>query len=289
MTGLGLKSHFLDTVGIPLIIIAVLGAVGVPRFLEVRREARAQQELPAALLGKAPPPGGQPVSYFETDAATKGYLAVPKGKGPFPAVLLIHEWDGLNERVRQVADALAAEGYLALAADLYSGRTGKTPEENRALMSEARAHMERVIANLNAAARFLRARPDATGRIAAMGWCMGGGIALSWGLGGERHEGTAIFYGRLVDDPEQLKKLNHEVYGTFGALDRGPSPAEVERFVAALRQAGIRNDVHIYDDVGHGFWLWVDQNPEKRTKPAADAWRRLKAYLDRTLRAARSE
>ncbi|HEX7051108.1 MAG TPA: dienelactone hydrolase family protein [Longimicrobiales bacterium] len=239
--------------------------------------------LPAAILGKAPPPRGEAVHYFEGDTATRGYLVVPEGEGPFPAVILIHEWNGLNDRVRQVADALADEGYVALAADLYSGRTGSNRDENVALMQEVHSNPERTIANLDAAARFLRARPDVTGKIATIGWCFGGGIALSYAIGGEHHEGTAIFYGSLVEDPEKLARLNHEIYGTFAGQDQGIPPEAVERFAAALRNAGIPNDIHVYDAVNHGFWLWVDRDPEHNTGPAADAWRRLKAYLGRTL------
>ena len=100
---------------------------------------------------------------------------------------------------------------------------------------------------------------------------------------GEAHDATAIFYGRLVDDPEVLARMDHELYGTFAELDRGPSPESVAVFERALRAAGVENDLHIYDGVGHGFWLRVDDDPEVRAAPAADAWRRLKAYLGRTL------
>ena len=239
--------------------------------------------LPAALLGTAPPPSGETVAYTTTDSGARGYLAVPQGEGPFPAVILIHEWNGLVDRVRQVADALAGEGYVALAADLFQARTGSSPEENMALIQEARAEPDRMIANLNDAVAFLRARPDVTGRVGAMGWCFGGGVALTFGLDGVNHEATAIFYGQLVDDPARLAALPHEVYGTFGALDGGPSPEQVEAFAAALQQAGVPNDLHIYDDVGHGFWLYVEQDPGVRSAPALDAWERLKAYLGRTL------
>lgn len=239
--------------------------------------------VPAAILGQAPPPRGESIHYVSGDSATTGYLVVPEGEGPFPAVILIHEWDGLNDRVRQVADAFADEGYLALAADLYAGRKGSTPEENRALTQEARGNLPAVIANLDAAAAFVRARPDATGKVATMGWCFGGGIALSYALGGEHHDGTAIFYGSLVTDPDSLAALDHPIYGTFAGQDDGIPPSDVERFVTALREAGVDNDVHVYDPVEHGFWLWVDRDPETNLAPAADAWRRLKAYLERTI------
>ncbi len=239
--------------------------------------------LPSAVLGTAPAPQGMHVQYFAQDSAARGYLAIPDGEGPFPALVLIHEWNGLVDRIRQMADAFAAEGYVALAADLYSGRTGSTREENMALVGETREDPDRVIANLDAAARFLRERADVTGKVAAMGWCFGGGVALSYALGGENHEGTAIFYGSLIEDPERLATIQHEVYGTFAALDQGIPPDQVERFVEALRSVGVANDVHIYDDVNHGFWLRVDQEQELREAPALDAWERLKAYLQRVL------
>jgi len=259
---------------------ALLGVLAVGSGAEARAQESA---LPPAVLGEAGPPAGAPISYFDAEPATRGYLATPEGEGPFPAVILIHEWNGLVDRVRQVADALAEEGYVALAADLYGGRTGSSREENVALMQEAQASPERIIANLDAAARFLRARPDVTGRIATMGWCFGGGVALSYAIGGENHDGTAIFYGRLVQDPELLARIDHPIYGTFAEMDRGIPPEEVERFAEALRQAGIENDLHIYDDVDHGFWLWVDRDPEVAAEPALDAWERLKAYLKRVV------
>jgi len=250
----------------------------------VARAPTHPDSLPRAILGTAPPPRGADVAYVPGDSLTVGYLAVPGGEGPFPGLILIHEWNGLVDRIRQMADAMAAEGYVALAADLYQGRTGSSREENRALTREARSEMDRVIRNLDHAVDFLRERQDVTGRVAAMGWCFGGGIALSYGLGGQHHEGTAIFYGSLVDDPERLAALDHPVYGTFGELDTGIPPEEVERFVEALREAGVENDVHVYENVGHGFWLRVDEDPETRRAPALDAWRRLKAYLGEVLR-----
>lgn len=245
--------------------------------------ASQESTLPAAVLGEAGPPRGESVRYFDADPATTGYLALPEGDGPFPAVILIHEWNGLVDRVRQVADAMADEGYVALAADLYGGRTGNDRNENVALMEEAQADPDRIIANLDAAAQMLRARSDVTGKVATMGWCFGGGVALSYAIGGENHDGTAIFYGRLVQDPELLSEIDHPIYGTFAQMDRGIPPEEVERFAGALKEAGIENDLHIYDDVQHGFWLWVDRDPENSAGPALDAWVRLKAYLKRVV------
>lgn len=240
-------------------------------------------DIPDAILGIAAPPRGEDLPYFDSDPSTVGYIVAPEGEGPFPAVLLIHEWNGLVDRVRQVADAFADEGYVALAADMYSGRIGTSREENMALMEETQGEPDRVIANLDAAVRYLRSRPDVSGRVAAMGWCFGGGVALSFALGGESHEGTAIFYGRLIEDPDVLASIDHPVYGTFAEMDGGIPPEQVNRFAEALRTAGVDNDIHVYDDVNHGFWLWVDRDPETAAGPAADAWERLKSYLSRVI------
>ena len=239
--------------------------------------------IPDAIIGKAPPPQGEAVRYISGDDSTRGYLAVPAGEGPFPALILIHEWNGLVDRVRQVADEFAAQGYVALAADLYHGRTGSSSEENRALATEARGRQDDLIQNLDYALRFLKERSDVTGKVAVMGWCFGGGVALSYALGGEQHDGTAIFYGSLVEDPAILASLDHPIYGTFAEMDRGIPPDQVRRFAAALDSIGIENDIHIYDAVGHGFWLRVDGDVDVRAAPARDAWGRLKVYLRKVL------
>jgi carboxymethylenebutenolidase len=222
---------------------AVLGGSRVPLA------PTAEGELPSAIVGLGGALQGTDVRYVDGDTLSTGYLAVPEGDGPFPALVIIHEWNGLVDRVRQVADDFAAEGYVTLAADLYDGRTGTNRDENIALVREVQGNQPKMIANLDAAVAYLRRRPDVTGRVGAMGWCFGGGVALSFGLD----------------------------------LDGGPSPEQVAAFEAALREAGISNDLHIYDDVNHGFWLRVDQDADVRTAPALDAWQRLKAYLERTL------
>ena len=243
----------------------------------------AEDVMMRAISGQAPAPSGRHVAYFAADEATRGYLAVPDGEGPFPAVILIHEWNGLVDRIRQTADAFAEHGYVALAADLYSGRTGSNREENISLMRKARSDEQAIIDNLDAAVDWLKANTNTTGRIATVGWCFGGGVALSYALGGQEHEGTAIFYGSLIDDPEQMRHVHHEVYGTFAAEDTGIPIDEVKAFVTAMRAAGIENDVHIYDAVNHGFWLHTERDPDDARPAAAHAWERLRAYLDRSI------
>ena len=266
-----------------LALLALALTAGIYAAKGVAIEPTTGDALPPAIVGNAGPLAGESVAYFKGDPEAMGYLATPAGDGPHPAVILIHEWNGLVDRVKETADSFAAEGYVALAADMYSGRLGSNPQENMKLVQETMGKPEALIANLNAAVEFLNTRSDTTGKVATIGWCYGGGVALSFALGGEHHDGTAIFYGRLLGDPEQMAKIDHPVYGTFVQNDRGIPVESVNDFVATLRKAGIENDVHIYDEVNHGFWLHVDGNAETNTPAAKDAWKRLKAYLANTL------
>jgi len=262
-----------------LLLIASLSTMAEP----IPSAPTAPDAVPVAILGKAGPPRGTMVPYYVGNPKAVGYLAEPAGKGLHGAVILVHEWNGLVERIKQTADAFAAEGYVALAVDLYSGRTGSNPDENMKLVQETLANPEEIIRNLDAAATFLKSRTDVTGKVATIGWCFGGGVALSFAIGSENHEATAIFYGSLLDDPAKMKNIHHEVYGTFAGLDKRITREQVDTFVSALHKAGVKEEVHVYDDVEHGFWLYVDRDPEKNLKPALDAWQRLKSYLARTL------
>ena len=249
----------------------------------IAQEKSSVSGLPPAVLGMAHSPRGESLNYFSEDPKASGYIVAPDSKGKKPGLIIVHEWHGLILRIKEMADALADEGYVVLAADMYSGKTGSNSTENRALMQESLSDPDYIIRNLDAAANYLRSRDDViTGKIGTMGWCYGGGVVLSYGIGGEHHEATAIFYGSLIDDPEKLKHIGHEVLGIFGENDGGIPPSDVRKFEKALRKAGIDNEIHIYDDVGHGFFLWIDKRPEGRTA-AADAWTRLKDYLLRTL------
>ena len=242
-----------------------------------------EHSLPDAITGNAGPLTGQNIQYDPSDSQSVGYLAQPSGEGPFPSVILIHEWNGLVQRVKETADSFADEGYTALAVDLYGGRTGSNPEENMALVRETLAQPKQLIENLNSAVDFLKKQKGSNQKVATIGWCYGGGVALTFALGGEHHDATAIFYGRLLADPQALSHVDHEFYGTFVENDRGIPVSDVENFVKVLRDAGVPNDVHIYDGVRHGFWLHVDRDPKANTEPAIDAWTRLKDFLNRTL------
>jgi carboxymethylenebutenolidase len=225
---------------------------------------------------------GKPVSYKSGDETVQGFLYTPAGKGPFPALVVIHEWWGLNDWVKEQASKLADQGYVSLAVDLYRGKVATTPELAHEIMRGVPE--DRAKRDLHAAVAFLQSQPNVKkGRIGSIGWCMGGGYALDVALQEPTLAATVINYGHLATDPEAIKKINAPILGLFGAQDQGIPPEAVKKFGATLDQLGKKIDIKIYDDAGHAF-----ENPNNkdgyRAADAADAWKRIVAFLEATLK-----
>ena len=222
------------------------------------------------------------VSYKSGDETVQGALYTPSGKGPFPGIIVIHEWWGLNDWVKEQAAKLADQGYVALAVDLYRGKVATTPDEAHEIMRGVPE--DRAQRDLHAAFEFLSSQADVRkDRIAAIGWCMGGGYALDVALEEPTLAAAVVNYGHLATDPQSLQKINAPILGLFGAQDRGIPPADVHKFEQALKQMGKTIEVEIYEDAGHAF-----ENPNNtagyRAADAADAWRRTADFLAGTLK-----
>ena len=225
---------------------------------------------------------GKPVSYKSGDETVQGILYTPAGKGPFPALIVIHEWWGLNDWVKDQASKLADQGYAALAIDLYRGKVATTPDMAHEIMRGVPE--DRAKRDLHAAVEFLKSQPDVKkDRIGAIGWCMGGGYALDVALQEPDLAALVINYGHLATDPEALKKINAPILGIFGGQDRGITPDDVHKFEQQLKQLGKKVEIKIYDDAGHAF-----ENPNNkdgyRAADAADAWKRTVDFLAMTLK-----
>src|SRR6185436_18637377 len=181
-----------------------------------------------------------------------GYLAAPTTPGKKPGLIVIHEWWGLDPWIREQTDRFAGQGYVAVAPDLYRGKVAKTPDEAHELMRGLPE--DRALADMKAAFDYLASRPDVDPNlIGVIGWCMGGGYALSLELNEPRIAATAINYGRLVTDFDTITKVSSPLLGNFGGADRGISPEDVKAFSANLTKAGKLGDIKIYDGAGHAF------------------------------------
>lgn len=222
------------------------------------------------------------VRYFE-DA--KGYLVYPvsstDSQGKLPAVVMIHEWWGLNQNIKDMANLLAKQGFVVLAADLYHGNVTDNPQVAMDLVQIARNDQNSSVANLQAAVKYLSLAPnvDST-KIASLGWCFGGGQSLQLALNSQEHPlaATILYYGTpLVTDKESLAKIKWPVLGIFGDNDQAIPIPEINQFRTSLNQSGITNEIEIYKGVGHAF-----ANPSGDNyapKETADAWERTLSFL----------
>ncbi|MFZ0706170.1 MAG: dienelactone hydrolase family protein [Candidatus Korobacteraceae bacterium] len=225
---------------------------------------------------------GKPVSYKSGDETVNAILYTPHGKGPFPALVVIHEWWGLNDWVKEQASKLADQGYVALAIDLYRGKVATTPEEAHEIMRGVPS--DRANRDLLAASSFLRSQKNVNpAKVGTIGWCMGGGYALDLAIADPKLKAAVINYGHLASDKATLEKINAAILGIFGGQDRGIPPADVNKFEADLKALGKPVEIKIFPDAGHAF-----ENPNNkqgyRADDAKQAWELTTAFLAKYLK-----
>lgn len=182
-----------------------------------------------------------------------GFLAQPIAGGYYPGVVMIHEWWGLNDNIKEMAQLLASEGYVVLAIDLY-GEVATTQEKARKMMTKASADQSASTGKLRSGVSYLRSLPEVgNSKIGSIGWCFGGGQSLQLALSGEKMDATVMYYGKVTNDTKELKKIQWPVLGLFAGDDQSISPVSVRSFEAALDELDIENEITIYPGVGHAF------------------------------------
>ena len=245
--------------------------------------------LPMVALGilafglalRAGAPNTETVSYKSGDETVSGYLALPDGAGKHPAIIVIHEWWGLNDWVKDQAQKYAAQGYVALAVDLYRGKVATNADEAHILMRGLPD--DRGMRDLEAAFAYLSSRPDVnTVKIGSIGWCMGGGWSLKLAEDQPKLAACVVNYGSLPSDPALIAKIKAPMQGNFGADDQGIPPKDVKAFEAAMKAAGKPTDIKIYEGAGHAY-----QNPNNtqgyRPEATADSNQRITAFFQKYL------
>jgi carboxymethylenebutenolidase len=201
----------------------------------------------------------------------KAFVAKPGKKAP--AVLLIHEWWGLNDQVKAVAAELAGQGYVALCADLYDGKVTSDAGKAGALMEalDPKQATETVAAWI----AWLKKQPDCTGKIGTLGWCMGGGWSLNASIAAPV-DATVIYYGNVTKPAAELKRLKGPVLGHFATRDQWINKSMVDGFVAEMKKAGKPLEAHWYE-ADHAFANPTGQNFQK--PDAQKAWKRTLDFL----------
>lgn len=217
------------------------------------------------------------------DVQLRGYLARPTASGKRPAIILIHEWWGLNDDIRGKARRFAELGYVALAVDLYGGRATTEPGDARKLAGEVRGNMAGAFANLEAAVQFLRDRPDVdANKLASIGWCFGGGWSYQMAKNDLGVRASVIYYGRF-NPADDLQKMRAAIIGHFAENDRGIRVDNVKEFQATLKTLNGDHEIYIYPHTTHGFASRSQSNPAYNEEAAQLAWERTTEFLQRVL------
>lgn len=226
----------------------------------------------------------QDIPYGEgVDGNLMGFLAVPEDAAePLPGIVVLHEWWGLNDAVREAARRIAREGYVVLAADLYGGRTAESVADAQALMRELVANPDGVRDNIRQAVEYLQ-RYALAPRVGSIGWNMGGRWSLQTGIMmPDQLDALVMFYGAVETDEAVLGTLDMPMLALFGEQDASIPLRGVQEFRNALNRLGKDAEVRIYAGVDHGFFF--PGSPTYSPIAADDAWNRTVALFEAALK-----
>ena len=238
--------------------------------------------LVASFAARADGPKTETVQFPSGKETVGGFLASPEKPGRYPGLIVVHEWWGLNDWVKEQTVKLASQGFVALAVDLYRGKVAT--DSNEAHELSRGLPNDRAILDLMAGIVYLTTRNDVDhGRVGTIGWCMGGGFAIQLATHVPRLGACVVNYGALPTDPNELQNIGAPVLGNFGADDRGITPADVHAFQKTMETLNRTVDIKIYDGAGHAFENPANQNGY-RPQAAEDAWNRTVAFLNKYLK-----
>ena len=211
-----------------------------------------------------------------SDGSVSGYFLEPE-TAPAGAIILIHEWWGLNDQIRSVVPKFAQAGYLSLAVDLYQGQVADTPDNARELMAEV--HSNIATETLVSWVEWLRNHPKSNGKVGTVGWCFGGGWSLNASIA-TPVDATVIYYGRCAKGVEEVENLKGPVMGHFASRDQWINQEMVGGFEKSMDAAG-KSYSNFWYEADHGF-----ANPTTTRHDAEDtmlAWTRTMDFFQQHL------
>lgn len=214
--------------------------------------------------------------------SVEGHLAKPKGKGPWPAMIVIQEWWGLDAQTKSIADRFAQEGYLAFAPDLYHGELAQLGDGDAA-MKLVQKYGPNAHQDLASIFDALKSHPDCNGKIGSVGFCFGGRMALMLSTMRPINAVCTFYGGGMQTVFDQLRaSLKAPVLGFFGDADVSIPAGTIKEFDRLLDEAGVEHEVITYPNSGHAFFR--DSDPSVYIPEAAtDAWNRVKKFFKKNL------
>ena len=223
---------------------------------------------------------GHMVEFSSNGGQASGYLAIPE-KGTGPGVIVIQEWWGLVNHIKDVCDRFANEGYVALAPDLYHGKAAKSPDEAGKLMMALR--IDEAEKDLRGAIQYLLSHDATKGtKVGIIGFCMGGALSLYAASKNAQVGACVVFYGIHPNVKPDLPALQAPVLGIYAGRDRSVPPDSVHELERKLKELGKSVEIHIYPDTDHAFFN--DQRLDVyNPKAAQDAWRRVIQFFAKHL------
>lgn len=213
------------------------------------------------------------VEFRSNGSTTPGFLARPEGDGPFPGVIVIQEWWGLNENIKDIAQRFAREGYAAFAPDLYHGRVTREPDQAQKLMMAL--DMPLAAKELVKATEYLAGQKYIAGRgIGATGFCMGGGLAMRLACESPLIGAVVPFYGFPPEPIDIVQSMKAKALVIFAENDDWIGPPARDKLQQALSEHNKDYEMKVYPGTHHGFFRDVD-NEQHDTEASKDAWERM--------------
>lgn len=213
--------------------------------------------------------------------SVKGRLAKPTGTGPWPAVIVIQEWWGLDAQTESIAGRVAGLGYLAFAPDLYHGELAKLGDSDKAA-SLMQKYAPTALADLQSLYDALKKHPDCNGKIGSVGFCFGGRMSLSLGINRPLDAICTFYGGGMQQVFDQLPAIKAPLLGLFGDKDQSIPVGTIEEFDKLLDKIGVEHEVVVYPNSGHAFFRDSDPSVYK-PEASKDAWERVTKFFNKNL------
>jgi carboxymethylenebutenolidase len=210
-----------------------------------------------------------------------GYLGRPAGEGPWPTMIVIQEWWGLDNQTESIVDRFADAGYLSFAPDLYHGELAKLGDNEKA-SGLVQKYAPGAPDELEQVFDALKAHPDCNGKLGSVGFCFGGRMSLALGLRRPVNAISTFYGGGMQQLFDQLDRLKAPVLGLFGDNDQSIPVGTVEEFDKLLDKTGVEHEVIVYPNSGHAFFRDSDPSVYK-PEAAKDAWERVTKFFKKHL------